>query len=150
MNILTDVCLIGLPWTIVTLLKAANSKQFTLTLVLNGSSVCHHSACLPDRTQPSGDLTFGTWPVTLGTQIPGYRLQHVGDPRRQRVPGFDYKPEEGSKSAKEAKSGRSFSSLESKLSMARPRDEDVELQDNAGAVLQNLGDNVASDAERHK
>lgn len=120
-----------------------------------------------NRTKPSGDLSFDIWPVTLCTQIvqclsilttclvylkpfldsleTGF-IQ-VGDLRRQHVPGFGYKPEEGPKGP----SGLSFSSLKSRLSRAQPRNEDIELQDQTRADLQNRVDDAAAatDAEHH-
>ena len=123
-----------------------------------------------NRIKPSGDLTFEIWPVALCTQIvqclsilttclvylkpfldsleTGF-IQ-VGDLRRQRVPGFGYRLGEGSRSTKDVKLGLSFSSLKSKLSRTQPRDEDVELQDNARPALQNFGNAANSDAERHE
>ena len=122
-----------------------------------------------NRIGPSDDLTFEVWRVTLCTQIvqclsilttclvylrpfldsleTGF-IQ-VGDLRRQQVPGFGYRPEEGSRSGRESKLGLSFSSLKSRLSRAQPRDEDVQLQNSADRVLS--GSNTAnSDVEHHQ
>ena len=123
-----------------------------------------------NRIKHSGDLTFDIWPVTLCTQIvqclsiltsclvylrpfldsleTGF-IQ-VGDLRRQHVPGFGYRPEGGSRSTKVAKLSLSLSNLKSKLSRSQPRDDDVEFQENAEAVTQNLGDTTTSDAEHHE
>ena len=119
-----------------------------------------------NRIKPSGDLTFEIWPVTLCEQIvqclsilttcivylkpfldsleSGF-IQ-VGDLRRRHVPGFGYRPQEGSKSTKEGKSGLSFSSLKSKLSRAQSRNEDIELQGGARVEFQNRSTTATVDA----
>lgn len=122
-----------------------------------------------NRIKPSGDLTFEIWPVTLCSQIvqclsilatclvylrpfldsleTGF-IQ-VGDLRRRHVSGFGYRAEAGSRGPRDKKSGVSFSSLKSKLSRAQPRNEDIELQDNARTNLQDLGNTAFVDAEHH-
>ena len=123
-----------------------------------------------NRIEPSDDLTFEVWRVTLCTQIvqclsilttclvylrpfldsleTGF-IQ-VGDLRRQQVSGFGYRPEEGSRSPKDSKFGMSFTSLKSKLSKAQPRDEDVELQNSADRVLPGSNNAANSDVEHHE
>ena len=123
-----------------------------------------------NRIEPSDDLTFEVWRVTLCTQIvqclsilttclvylrpfldsleTGF-IQ-VGDLRRQQVSGFGYRPEEGSRSGKDSKLGMSFTSLKSKLSRAPPRDEDVELQNSAERVLPGSNNTATSDVEQHE
>ena len=123
-----------------------------------------------NRIEPSDDLTYDVWRVTLCTQIvqclsilttclvylrpfldsleTGF-IQ-VGDLRRQQVPGFGYRPEEGSRSGKDSKLGMSFTSLRSKLSRPQPRDEEVELQNSAEHVLTKSNDTAASDGGHHE
>lgn len=119
-----------------------------------------------NRIKPSGDLTFEIWPVTVCTQIvqclsivttclvylrpfldsleTGFI--RVGDLRRQHVSGFGYRPEEGPNGPKETKSSFSF---RSKLSRAHSRNEEIELQNNARADVQNLGNTATVAAEHH-
>ena len=74
----------------------------------------------------------------------------VGDLRRQHVPRFGYRLEKRSRNAKKTKSSLGFSIFISKLSRVQPLDEDIELQDNAGLVIQSLRNTAASDAEHHE
>ena len=105
-----------------------------------------------NRIKHSSDLTFEIWPVTLCTQVvqclsilttclvylrpfldsleTGF-IQ-IGDLRRQHVPGFGYRPEQGSRSTKET------------------RNEDTELQDNARSALHDLDNTASSDAVQHE
>ena len=123
-----------------------------------------------NRIKPSGDMTFEIWPVTVCTQIvqclsimttclvylrpfldsleTGF-IQ-VGDLRRQHVPGFGYRPDQGSRSTKGTKWSMSLNNLRSKLSRSQPHTEDIELQDNAGVTPQNLGNTATSDTENHE
>lgn len=123
-----------------------------------------------NRIKPSDDLTFEVWRMTLCTQIvqclsivttclvylkpfldsleTGF-IQ-VGDLRRQQISGFGYRPEEGSRSGKDSKLGLSFTSLQSKLSRAQPRDEEVELQNSAGSVLPDSNNAANLDVEPHE
>ena len=121
-----------------------------------------------NRIKPSSDLTFQIWPVTLCVQLvqclsilatclvylrpfldsleTGF-IQ-VGDLKRQRVPGFGYKPEEGSKGPKKTRSGLSFSSLKLKLSRSQHQNVDIELQDNVRAEV-SPGNTANAKAEHH-
>ena len=120
-----------------------------------------------NRIKATSDLTFEIWPVTLCTQIvqcfsilttclvylrpfldsleTGF-IQ-VGDLRRRHVSGFGYDPEERPKGPKESKSYMSFGSLRSKLSRTQPRNEDIELQDNARFDPQDLSNTATVDPE---
>ena len=117
---------------------------------------------------PSSDLTFEIWAVTLCAQLvqclsilatclvylrpfldsleTGF--MQVGDLKRQHVPGFGYNPEEGSKAPKKTKSGFDFSSLKSRLSRSQHQSEDVELQDNGWAEV-NSSNTDHVEAEHH-
>ena len=122
-----------------------------------------------NRLKPSGDLTFDIWPVTICMQtVQSLSIVvtclvylkpfldsletgfiQVGDLRRQNVSGWGYRPEEASSNLKRSILRLSFSSLKLKLSRSQHRNEDIELQGNAGADIQDLGNTAPSDAEHH-
>ena len=125
-----------------------------------------------NRLKTSDDSTFDDWRVTVCTQaIQSLSILasclvylrpfldsletgfiQIDDLRRQQTSGFGYRPGETPRSPRHLKLGSSFSNLKSKLSRSQSRTDDIEnieLQDNFGTSLRNLGNIASSDVQQH-
>ena len=74
----------------------------------------------------------------------------VSDTRRQQVPSFGYRPEQGGSRGSKEKSGLSLSSLKTKLSRKQPQDSETELQHNTREESRALGNIATAGAVQHE